>query len=77
VCVREREKERQRELGSISSTFLRKAFMCPDPKRTKRQSSHQCLFALLGSASIKAACKMLMKLAQGEEEGDGGRKEGI
>ncbi len=27
----------------------------------KRQSSHQCLYALLGPTSVKAALKMLMK----------------
>jgi len=40
---------------SISTTCLCKAFTCADPKSTKRQSSHQCLFALLGSACLKAA----------------------
>ncbi len=29
----------------------------------KKKSSHQCLFALLGSLSAKAARKMLMKFA--------------
>jgi len=31
----------------------------------KRQSSHQCLFARLGSACAKAARKMLVKLTPG------------
>ncbi len=37
------------------------AIMRADPKRAKRQSSHECLFALLGSALAKAARKMLVK----------------
>jgi len=48
-------------LGSISLTCLSITFTRADPKSTKRQSSHQCLCALLGSALIKAACKMLVK----------------
>ncbi len=36
--------------------------MCEDSKRTKRQSRHQCLFALLGSLQAKAAHKTLGKL---------------
>jgi hypothetical protein len=47
--------------GSISPTCLREAFTCQDPKSAKRQSSHQCLFALLGPACAKAAHKMLVK----------------
>jgi len=35
--------------------------MLTDPKSAKRQSSHQCLSVLLGSARIKAACKTLVK----------------
>jgi len=44
------------------SNVLCAPFKCKDPKSTKIQSSHQCLFALLGSAGVKAACKMLVKL---------------
>jgi len=33
--------------------------MSADPKSAKRQSTHQCLFALL---RVKAACKTLKKL---------------
>jgi len=44
---------------------LRAAFTRPDPKWAKRQSSHQCLFALLGPTRVKASCKMLMKLILG------------
>jgi len=36
--------------------------MRADLKRAKRQLSHQCLFALLGSACAKAAHKTLVKL---------------
>jgi len=49
-------------LESISSTCLCAALTRKDPKSVKRQSSHLCLFALLGSSHIKAAPKMLMKL---------------
>ncbi len=52
-------------LGSISPTCLPKTFTCKDPKSTKRLSSHQCLFALLGSSLVKAACKMLVKSTHG------------
>jgi len=38
--------------------------MRADPKSAKRQSSHQCLFALLGSAGVKAAGKTLVKSTQ-------------
>jgi len=33
-----------------------------DLKSAKRQSSHQCLFSILGSTRIKASCTMLVKL---------------
>jgi hypothetical protein len=48
--------------GSISTTCLCATFTCADHKSSKRQSSYQCHFALLGSASIKAVWKMLVKL---------------
>ncbi len=48
--------------GSILPTFLSEAFTFKDSKSTKRHSSHQCLFVLLGSACIKAAHKTLVKL---------------
>jgi len=32
-----------------------------DPKKAERQSSPQCLFALLGSAHVRDAHKMLVK----------------
>ncbi len=48
-------------LESISPTYLCTAFMRADLKSAKRQSSHQCLFALLRSVQIKTtinACKI-------------------
>jgi len=39
--------------------------MPADPKGAKMQSRHHCLFALLGSAPIKAAQKMLARLIFG------------
>jgi len=36
------------------------------PKAPKIQSSHQCLFALLGSADANAAHKTLVKLTPGQ-----------
>ena len=48
--------------GSISSRFLRATFMHADPKRNKSFLTWLSFFALLGSAWVKAARKMLMKL---------------
>jgi len=42
--------------------ILRAASMGADQGSSKRQSSHQCLFALLGSAHKKPARKVLVKL---------------
>jgi len=47
---------------NITKMFTSKGFMLADPKIVKIQSSCQYLFSTLGSALIKAACKMLMKL---------------
>jgi hypothetical protein len=47
------------------TNILPAAFGCADPKSAKRLSSHQCLFALLGSAHAKAARKTLVKLTPG------------
>jgi len=52
-------------MGSISSTYLRAAFTHVDTNSTKRQSSHQFLFVLLGSLRSKAARKMLVKSTPG------------
>jgi len=49
-------------MGSISPKYLQADFTSADPKSAKRHSSHQWLFMLLGSMSVKAACKMLIKL---------------
>jgi len=45
------------------SFFLRAAFALVDPKSVKIQLSHQCLLTLLGSTSIKAVSRTLMKLS--------------
>ncbi len=50
-----------RNLGSISPTFYTQLFCTQIPNAQQRQSSHQCLFALLGTTSVKASRKMLMK----------------
>jgi len=50
------------DLWSISRACLRTAFTHADPKSTTKQSSCQCLFALLGSACTKVAYKTLVKL---------------
>jgi len=47
--------------GSISSTFLR-SFYVQRSDKCKKYGQAVNLFALLGSALVKAACKMLMKL---------------
>jgi len=55
-----------KDQGSISPTScFCVAFTHADPKSAKRQSSYQCLFALLGSASTKVAHKMLVELTPG------------
>ena len=48
--------------GSISSTCLCAAFRLADPKKTKKLLDLTVFFALLGSAGVKAACKMMVKL---------------
>jgi len=45
--------------------ILRKALACKDPKSAKKTDGLTVFFALLGSAHIKAFCKMLMKLTPG------------
>ena len=49
-------------MGSISSTFYEQLLRSQIPKAQKRLSSQLAFFALLGSASVKAACRMLVKL---------------
>jgi len=46
--------------------FRSRFYTCRSQIRKKRKSSHQCLFALLGSACAKAARKTLMKLTPDE-----------
>ncbi len=46
--------------GSISQTCLCAAFTCANTKSVERHSSHQCLFALLGSYGVKTARKTLV-----------------
>ncbi len=47
--------------GVDFTKVLRAAFTCEDPKTTKRQLSHQCLYALMGSLREKAACETPLK----------------
>ena len=46
----------------MSTTFYKQLLQTHIISALKRQSSHQCLFALLGSGLVKAAIKMLVKL---------------
>jgi len=55
-------------LGSISSTYLCTAFTPAAPQSVTTKSSSQYLFTLLGPTSVKAVCRMLMKLSPGEGE---------
>jgi hypothetical protein len=56
------------DLGSISTTCLLAALTPVAPKSIRIQSSCQYLFTLLGSATIKAVYKMLVKLTPGAKE---------
>jgi len=47
---------------SISQSFYEQLMRAKIPKAQKKQSSHQCLFSLLGSSQEKAVHKKLMKL---------------
>ncbi len=47
---------------SISPTFLEQLLRALIPKVQKIQSSHQCLFALLGSAQVKGLHKNVGKI---------------
>jgi hypothetical protein len=42
--------------------------MCADPQSEKKDRRFDCIFALLGSGSVKAARKMLVKLTLGRHE---------
>jgi len=48
-------------LGVDFTNILPAALAREDPKSPDRKSSHQCLFALLGSTLVKAVSKMLVK----------------
>jgi hypothetical protein len=52
-------------LVSISSIFYEQLLL---PQIPKAQKNSQAFFALLGSASIKALSKMLVKLTPGEKK---------
>jgi hypothetical protein len=52
---------------AILPTFYVQLLHMQIPKAQKIQSSCQSLFALLGSAHIKAASKMLVKLTPGQQ----------
>jgi len=49
------------------TNVLRTAFMLVDPKKHKKQLSHQYLLYALGSAGIKAVLRTLMKLSPAED----------
>jgi len=51
------------EQGSISYTYLRKAFMPVAPQSVRTQSSCQYLFMLIGSTSVKPVPRTLIKLS--------------
>ena len=48
--------------GSISSTFYEQLLRVHTPKALKKTAKSSSFFALLGSTSVKAACRTLMKL---------------
>jgi len=47
---------------------LQAAFVCADPKRAKKTDNLTVFFALLGSESIKAARRTLIKLTHGQDK---------
>ena len=51
--------------GLISPTCLWVAFTHEDPRKRKKLLEMIVFFALLGSACVKAACKMMVKLTPG------------
>ena len=55
-------KPTHRHLESISSTCLRAAFYAHRSSKHKKLFDLTVFFALLGSAHVKAACNMLVKL---------------
>jgi len=59
---REGQEQRQSTWGSILSMFHDQLFTHAGPECAKRQSSFQSFLAILGSVSVKAAQRMLIKL---------------
>ena len=57
--VSKRERER---VGVNFINILRAAFMHADPESAKKLLDLTVFLGLMGSASVKAACRMLMKL---------------
>ncbi len=49
-------------LGLISATFYVQLFCLQIPEAQKIQLSYQCLFTILGSMSVKAVRRIVMKL---------------
>jgi len=49
--------------GVYLTNILWTAFICADPKSSKRHWWLNCLFGLLGSAFVKAACKHVDEIA--------------
>ncbi len=61
--TRKRQQENSQVIARVNfSKVLCAAFTCKNPKSAKIQSSHWRLFVPLGSAGVKVACKMLVKL---------------
>ncbi len=56
------------KLGVNFINVLRAAFTWADPKSAKRYWRFDCIFALFGSACVKASSKMLVKSTPGGQE---------
>ena len=54
--------------GVNFTNVLQVAFTPADTKRAKKLLDLTVFFALLGSGSVKAACRMLMKLTPGVKD---------
>ena len=64
VAIRGHVGRRRHDEGPISSICLHAAFTPADPESAKSCLSWSVFFALLGSACVKAARKMFLKLTQ-------------
>ena len=51
--------------GVNFTNILQAAFMHEDPKRAKKTIKLSSFYAILGSARVRAACRMLVKLTPG------------